>query len=182
MNWHRLNRSLHRDLGYLCVGLTLVYAISGIALNHTFHWNPNYRIERYQAQIDLSDLPTYDLKQVGQTVLVRLDIDQPLRNLFPSGPGQLDLFIDNGKLQVDLVTGIVNVERSTPRTGLKQINALHLNHPRRAWTWLADLYAAVLAFLAISGLFILRGKHGLIGRGGWLTLAGVVIPLLVLLL
>ena len=30
----RWNNLLHRDIGYLCVGMTLVYAISGIVMNH----------------------------------------------------------------------------------------------------------------------------------------------------
>ena len=30
----RWNNLLHRDIGYLCVGMTLIYAISGIVLNH----------------------------------------------------------------------------------------------------------------------------------------------------
>ena len=30
--WRRWNNVLHRDLGYLCVALTIVYAISGIAV------------------------------------------------------------------------------------------------------------------------------------------------------
>jgi hypothetical protein len=37
---------IHRDLGYVCVGLTLVYAVSGVAVNHVRDWNPNYRITR----------------------------------------------------------------------------------------------------------------------------------------
>ena len=31
-SWRGLNRALHRELGHLAVGLTLVYAISGIAV------------------------------------------------------------------------------------------------------------------------------------------------------
>ena len=39
-------RILHRDLGYLVAGLTIVYAISGIAVNHVQDWNPNISVER----------------------------------------------------------------------------------------------------------------------------------------
>jgi hypothetical protein len=30
----RWNNALHRDLGYLAVGMTIIYSISGIVLNH----------------------------------------------------------------------------------------------------------------------------------------------------
>ena len=35
----RYLRPLHRDFGYLIVGLTFVYAISGLAVNHIDDWN-----------------------------------------------------------------------------------------------------------------------------------------------
>jgi protein-S-isoprenylcysteine O-methyltransferase Ste14 len=55
-----------------------------------------------------------------------------------------------------------------------------LNEPKRLWTWAADVYAVILAFLAISGLFVLKGKNGLSGRGKWLAGLGVVLPILAL--
>ncbi len=182
MNWRRLNTALHRDLGYLCVGLTLVYALSGLALNHTYHWNPNYKISRYQVLLPPELLKQTDPQLLGQAVLEHLDIQQPLRNHYRSGPTTLDLFMEKGKIQIALDSGRAQIEYARPRTGLKEINALHLNHPRRAWTWLADIYAVALCLLAITGLFILRGRNGLRGRGGWLTLAGIVLPIVVLLL
>ena len=41
--WRRWSIVLHRDVGYLAVGLTLAYGISGIAVNHRADWNPSYR-------------------------------------------------------------------------------------------------------------------------------------------
>ena len=55
MNLYKLNKVLHRDLGYLFVGMIIVYALSGIAINHRKDWNPNYVIEKkefkYETQI-----------------------------------------------------------------------------------------------------------------------------------
>ena len=34
----------HRDVGYFFAGLTVIYAISGVAVNHIDDWNPNYVI------------------------------------------------------------------------------------------------------------------------------------------
>lgn len=38
----RFARGLHRDMGALAVGLTLVYAISGLAVNHVADWDPSF--------------------------------------------------------------------------------------------------------------------------------------------
>jgi len=40
VQWRRWNNTLHRDVGYLVVALTLVYGISGLAINHMADWNP----------------------------------------------------------------------------------------------------------------------------------------------
>ena len=35
-------RAVHRDVGYASVGLTFVYALSGLAVNHVADWDPNF--------------------------------------------------------------------------------------------------------------------------------------------
>ena len=36
--------------------------------------------------------------------------------------------------------------------------------------------------LAITGLFILKGKNGITRRGAWLTALGIVVPIIFLLI
>ena len=54
------------------------------------------------------------------------------------------------------------------------MNFLHLNHPKKAWTWVADLYAVALALLALSGLLMIRRRT--LRRGMMLTVVGVLVP------
>jgi hypothetical protein len=56
-----------------------------------------------------------------------------------------------------------------PRLLLRIANWLHLNRGKKAWTYFADGYAAFLLILATTGLFMLPGRKGLIGRGGILV-------------
>ena len=58
--WRYWNNVLHRDLGYLVVALTIIYAVSGIAVNHVHDWNPNYSIDRIERKIEPS-VPHMDL-------------------------------------------------------------------------------------------------------------------------
>jgi uncharacterized protein len=69
-------------------------------------------------------------------------------------------------------------EGQKPRFLLRIANWLHLNRGKKAWTYVADTYAAGLLFLAISGMFMLPGKNGMKGRGALLVLIGVAVPAL----
>src|SRR5256885_9515808 len=40
--WRAWLRAIHRDIGYLAVGFTVIYALSGIAMNHIDDWDPNF--------------------------------------------------------------------------------------------------------------------------------------------
>jgi hypothetical protein len=59
---------------------------------------------------------------------------------------------------------------------LYEFNQLHLNAPKGLWTYIADLYALALIALSVTGMFVLRGRLGMAGRGAWLVGAGVLVP------
>lgn len=177
MRWRRFNNIIHRDLGYLCFGLTIIYAVSGLAVNHIADWNPNYRIERLQTQIDpaaVEDLAGLDRVQ---TILELLDEKGQLKNSHQVNNETLLIFVKNNNISVNLATGIVTQEKSFPRKILYEMNFLHINHAKKMWTWFADIYAISLGLLAITGLFVLRGKKGITGRGAWLTGTGILVPI-----
>lgn len=179
----RWNVALHRDLGYLCAGLTLVYAISGVAVNHTADWNPNYRVRTDTVPLGPAAPDGVDVSPAFVArVLEHVGVDGPTRGTFRPDPGSLEIFLEGGTVTVDFVAGTATVEEVRDRAGLRQANFLHLNHPKKLWTWFADLYAVALALLAVTGLFVLRGRNGITGRGAWLTAAGVAVPALFLLL
>ena len=81
-------------------------------------------------------------------------------------------------LHVTPSTGRVFEEGQRPRLLLRVANWLHLNRGKKAWTYVADTYAAGLLLLALSGMLMLPGRKGLFGRGGLLVLLGAAIPIL----
>lgn len=178
VNWHRLNRVLHRDIGYLAAGMTILYAVSGILLNHIHDWNSNYRIERAAGAIELPSLSGEPDAPFVEEVLRRVGEGGQYRGTFRPDPKTLQIFLDERVLTVNLETGGVDGEVARKRFLLQAMNALHLNQAGPAWMWFADIYAAALGLLAVTGLFVLRGKQGIKGRGAWLTAAGVFLPLL----
>jgi len=177
MNWRRINNILHRDLGYLCFGLTIIYAVSGIAVNHIADWNPNYRIERLQTAIDPAPLQNLSGEKLVMTILDQLGESGEIKGSYRADKETLQIFVVNNNITANLVTGAVFQEKNRPRKVLFAMNFLHINHAKKLWTWAADLYALALFFVAITGLFVLRGKKGITGRGAWLTGTGIAIPI-----
>jgi uncharacterized protein len=177
--WRKLNNVLHRDVGYLVVGLTVVYAVSGIALNHRADWNPSYRIERRALQV--APVRATERDAIVGEARAALGLGEP-RSVFRPDPDTLQMFFERETYSVDLPTGAVIVEGHRPRPVLYQMNQLHLNAPKRAWTWIADLYSVALLLVAGTGLFVLKGRTGITGRGAWLTGLGVAIPVVCWLL
>jgi hypothetical protein len=180
MKWRKWNNIIHRDLGYLCFGLTIIYAISGIAVNHIDIWNPSYSIERIQSQLKNPVAADQLGRDTIFEILAELDETSLYKNSFRPDPQTLQIFVEGNTLTVNLTTGGVLQEKVTPRPVLHQMNFLHLNHPKKLWSWFADLYAIFLGTLAVTGLFVLRGKKGITGRGAWLTTAGILLPCLFL--
>jgi hypothetical protein len=174
--WRRWNAAVHRDVGYLSVALTLAYAISGLAVNHIASWNPNYVKTQEVRQITPLDPaePTGSLIQKAQA---QLRPEGRFKSAFQPDDDTLQLFYDRATYAIDLPTGKVLVDATRPRPVLHALNQLHLNAPKRLWTLIADLYALALIALSLTGLFILRGPKGLLGRGLWFVGAGLAIPL-----
>jgi len=179
----RWNNAIHRDIGYLAVGLTIIYAISGIVLNHFqsgdfLHPDYSKRYEDFQVQLPVNG--NVDkiyimnvLEQVGEEDDYKSHV---------TGKGYVQIFLQNGSVYVDLSDGYAQLEKKNPRYLIKEFNLLHYNNIKKWFTWFSDLYAAALIMLAITGLFVLRGKNGILRRGAWLTAAGIIIPAIIILI
>lgn len=180
IKWRKWNNILHRDIGYLAVGLTIIFAISGIAVNHVEDWNPNYHIVYREFSI-----PPYKGVYQSTTPLYVLDalgIEESPQSTFRPSADNLNIYLEDQTIEVNLRSGIGRREIVAERPFLHDLNFLHLNHAKKWWTWFSDLYAVALLFLAISGLFVLKGRKGLMGRGKWLTGLGFLFPLFFLFL
>lgn len=181
MRWRRLIIAVHRDVGYFFAGLTVIYAVSGIAVNHIDDWNPSYVIRT--DDVSLGPLPeSGSRQQLAATVLDRMEIDETPESVVRMTPDELKIFLDRRTLTVTVPSGEVRDEHARRRYALYELNYLHLNHGKGFWTWFADAYAVGLTLLACTGIFIITGRKGLGGRGRWLLLAGLAIPIVYLAL
>lgn len=180
MKWRKWNNLIHRDLGYLCVGLTIIYAVSGVAVNHTRDWNPNYSVDRQERNIGSIPEEIRHSKDVIPFVLDQFGEVEIPKSHFRPDPENIEIYFENTTIQVNLISGIAVQERIQSRSILRPMNFLHLNNARKLWTYFADLYAVCLIVLSLTGIFVLRGKKGIKGRGKWLITAGLLVPVVFL--
>lgn len=175
-NWRWWLLTIHRDGGYFCAGLIIVYCLSGIALNHRHDWDPSFVIERKTIPVSLpAERDTIDktwvenlLRSAGIHDIYRTH-DFPSRN-------KMKIFLGEGTVLVDAVDGVGHYETLRRRPLFYQVNLLHLN-PHRAWTFFSDAFSLALIVIVLSGMFLARGRFGFRWRGAVLTFLGCLPPL-----
>jgi hypothetical protein len=178
LHWRPWLRAIHRDVGYVAVGLTFIYALSGIAVNHITDWSdgdPSFKT--FTRTVEVGRLEGDDAA-IAETLRKRFGIKETPREVYRASPEQLDIVFDKRSLHLDTSKGTVVDEGQEPRLVLRMANWLHLNRGKKAWTYAADAYAGALLLLATSGIFMIAGKKGLLGRGAVLVLVGILIPVL----
>ncbi len=177
MKWRKLIRELHRDIGYTAVALTLAYSLSGLAVNHIEDWNPNYAFETIE--VDVGPLPTDDYDAMQAHVVEALELPpEEVKGRFLETETDFRLFLPDGQeVRVDVRDGKGAIKRVTTRRVFYEVNALHLNNLRGIWTWVADVFAVSLMVLAVTGMFMIKGRRGVRGRGKYFVGAGLLIPI-----
>jgi hypothetical protein len=180
MKWRRVVRIFHRDVGYVAAALTIIYSISGIAVNHIDDWNPNYVVEKVSESITPIGDSLFSAEEAKMYVVTQLNITDSIKSSFRQSPTEIDIFLEGKTISANLKSGEVIVETIRNRRLFKEVNFLHLNTPKKIWTWIADVFAASLILLAITGLFMIKGKKGFNGRGKWLFILGMLIPIIFL--
>ena len=174
MSWNKRKiqrwfRILHRDIGYLTVGITLVYALSGFLLSHRKLF-PAAKKEAFTI-----DLPP---NLNSESLLKYWELNLPLIKLnnHKESENTIQLFLERGNGYYNKSNGETSYEIITRRPVISFLNQLHRNR-RKGWPYIADAYAFLLGFLAISGLFITNGKNGFLQRGIWLVSLGIILVL-----
>jgi hypothetical protein len=176
IRWRKTFRAVHRDIGYAVAALTLAYCISGVAVNHIDDWNPNYSF--HEEQIDIGALPNADYQAMQDHVVASLQINpRVVKGHFMETETQFRVFLSNAEeVSVDVRNGQGLFKQVKTRAVLYELNSLHLNNIKGWWTWIADLFAILLVVLALTGIFMMKGKRGLVGRGKWFLATGFVVP------
>ncbi len=179
--WFRI---IHRDLSFFFSGVIIIYAMSGIMLNHRNSINPNYIVKTYDflaEGIFPMDKDNLSKSSVIEMLKPLKEDRNYVKHYFPDD-NKLKVFLKGGSsLEVDLRSGKAFYESLKKRPILSRFNRLHYN-PGKAWTIFSDLFAVSLIIITITGIFMNKGKKGILGRGGIELLIGIIVPILFMFL
>ncbi len=182
LNLRKGSRFLHRELSFFFSGMVLIYAISGILMNHRDSINPHYSVERTEYVAEALPAQAEVTKEDVLKLLAPLDeTENYTKHYFPQ-EGTMKVFLKGGSsLVMELESRKVVYEKLSRRPLLSDFTRLHYN-PGRWWTTFADLFAVGLIVITVTGITMLKGPKGLWGRGGIELLLGILVPLAFLLL
>lgn len=173
--WRAWLRAVHRDFGYLAIGFTVIYAVSGIAQNHIEDWGDvSYRT--YEKSLHIAAIPDDAPDAVAiQRVADAAALGTPTAT-YRAGD-EIRLEYGNGA-KVTAIGTEVTIQGRERRAFIGAANWLHTARNRKGWKYVADTYAVLLLYLAISGIFMIKGKLGFKWRGATLIGAGVAVPVI----
>ncbi len=179
MNQQKL-RSLHRDLGYFYIGLIISFALSGILMNHRDSWEA----EKYNVEVKEIEIKAPAKEEITEEYAKNFISKYDIKDTFRKDKikaGLLRISYKNTDVEVDLTTGKGEIETYQKTPVISQMMKLHKN-TSDWWIYYGDIFGISLITIAITGaIMIPAGRFSFKNRGWKLTLAGIIVPLLILI-
>ena len=94
INWRKVNNVLHRDVGYFFFGMCIIYALSGIALNHIADWDPNYIIDNRSFQVEGNAVHSSMTLEEVDELIDRVGVDKKIKIAYKPQYLQNDLDVE----------------------------------------------------------------------------------------
>lgn len=172
--WRAWLRAVHRDVGYLAIGFTVIYAISGIAQNHIEDWGEvSYKTyEQTKTITPVADDAPDDAAIAA--VASAANLGTPTSS-YRAGD-EVRLEYANGA-KATAIGSELTIQGRERRAFIGAANWLHTARNKKGWRYVSDAFALLLLYLAISGIFMIKGKLGLKWRGALLISLGVSVPI-----
>lgn len=173
-------RNLHRDLGYFYIGLIISFAFSGLLMNHRDSWHA----EKYTTEIKAISvkLPAEDAidEKFAEDLGKKLGIDDKFRR-HNVKKEEFKISFENHDVEIDMKTGKGEIISFIKTPIISQAMKLHKN-TSNFWIYYSDIFALSLITIALTGTIMIKGGKFSFKQRGWkLALAGVVFPLLFLI-
>lgn len=191
--WLGTLRQWHWISSALCLAGMLLFAVTGITLNHAAQIESRPQVDSHSAQLPAAlhaalqaEVPESGLPSALQDWLEEeLDIRLAGREAeWSDGELYIGLPRPGGDawLSLDLESGALEYE-DTDRGWIAYLNDLHKGrHAGTAWSWFIDIFAAVCVIFSVSGLLLLQRQAQARPTTWPLTGLGLLLPLLLALL
>ena len=173
-------RNLHRDLGYFYIGLIISFAFSGILMNHRESWHPEkYTIESKAIEVSLpikNEINDEYAEKLGK----QLGIEDKFRRQMVKKE-TFKISYENHDVEIDVATGKGEIVSFFKTPIISQTMKLHKN-TSNWWIYYSDIFGISLIIIAITGALMIKVGNKTFNKRGWkLALAGLIVPLLILL-
>ncbi len=174
-------RNLHRDLGYFYIGLIISFAFSGLMMNHRESWHPEkYTTQTRAIQVTLPD-ETEITDDFAKDLGKKLGVDDKMRRQMVKA-GTLKISFENNDVEIDIKSGKGEIVTFSKTPIVSHAMKLHKN-TSKFWIYYSDIFALSLITIALSGTIMIKaGKFSWKQRGWKLAVAGIIFPLLFLIL
>lgn len=174
-------RNLHRDLGYFYIGLIISFAFSGIMMNHRESWHPEkYTVETKAIQVKL---PSEDKisEPFADSLGKALGIDDKIRR-HSVKKGTFKISFEKHDVEIDMETGKGEIVSFKKTPLISHMMKLHKN-TSDWWIYYSDIFGFSLITIAITGAIMIPAGKFTFKRRGWkLALAGLIFPILFLII
>jgi hypothetical protein len=173
-------RNTHRDLAYFFLGLIIAFSVSGIFLNHRQVWNPR----RYTYETKEIKIAPIVKDSVNEAYIEKFMASQDIKDTFrrfQTNENTLRISYASHDVEIDMLTGDGKIitYKTTPLLG--QMTKLHID-TSKWWIYYSDIFGIAMVTIAITGMFIEKGKNSFRSRGWKLALLGLIFPLIFLFL
>lgn len=159
-------RTLHRNIGFLVMGMTIIFALSGVTMvfrNAGFLQTEKTEVKQLpqgmQGSAVVDMLHQKDMKVVNETATT--------------------VTFNNGTY--DKTTGNASYKSKTAIFPMNKFMSLHKSRGQNLVGWLVSVYGLCLLFLAISSLWMFKPATKQFKKGMVLCSAGVIITIVLLI-
>lgn len=158
-------RILHRDVGFLLIGLTLVFSLSGILL--VYRPTDLLKSDTEVAETLPGGLSADEIGQAMHLRKLKIEGDDGQHILFSSAPSLRDGSYDRS-------SGAVSYTEKRLPTLLNRITQLHKSSNSDFVHWFIVAYGVLLTFLAVSSFWMFKPSTRHFRRGLAFAAAGIV--------
>jgi hypothetical protein len=166
-------RTLHRDIGYLALGLTIVFALSGVLLIYR-----ETDFLKTQVHEEKTLPPQLSPEDIAGTLRLRhFQVTQDA--------GEVIHFQDGSMLQdgaYNRTTGAVSFVKKQFPTFIDRCIGIHKVNATKGVHWFLVVYGMALLFLAVSSLWMFKPRTRHFRRGLLLSGSGTILTLALLFL
>jgi uncharacterized protein len=186
-------RKWHWMSSAICFACMLLFAVTGITLNHAADIEAKPDVKKVAGQLPEAMLKTIEVGENQKTVELPLALQRWLKTekaislrTAPAEVNDSEIYLPQARpggdawLSINLETGDFEYE-NTSRGWISYFNDLHKGrNTGQAWIWFMDLFAVACVVFSITGFVLLQRYADTRAKTWPLVIAGFVLPFLLM--